>query len=84
MTPLDGAVLWSIAGLTLCALLMALRKPLALLCKLLLRSALGLAVLAAGQGLGLSLGVNLVNALVLGLLGVPGFGLLLLVQWVLR
>lgn len=44
------------------------------------RTALGgvcLAVLAQFSGLtGLSLGVNLVNALVLGVLGLPGFGLL--------
>lgn len=44
------------------------------------RTALGgacLAVLAQFSGVtGLSLGVNLVNALVLGVLGLPGFGLL--------
>ena len=49
---------------------------------------MGLAVLAlfsqVGHLIGVSLGVNLVNALVLGLLGIPGFGLLLLLQWVLR
>ena len=32
---------------------------------------------------GVSLGFNLFNALVVGVLGVPGLGLLLLVQWVL-
>ena len=32
---------------------------------------------------GLSLGLNWFNAIVIGILGVPGFGLLLLVQWVL-
>ncbi|MEM5781420.1 MAG: pro-sigmaK processing inhibitor BofA family protein [Lawsonibacter sp.] len=37
-----------------------------------------------GHLLGISLGVNLVNALVLGLLGIPGFGLLLMLQWALR
>ena len=30
---------------------------------------------------GLSLGFNLLNAFVIGVLGVPGLGLLLLVQW---
>lgn len=30
---------------------------------------------------GLSLGFNMVNALIIGVLGVPGLGLLLLVQW---
>ena len=32
---------------------------------------------------GLSLGFNLLNALVIGILGVPGFLLLLLLRWVL-
>ena len=32
---------------------------------------------------GLSLGLSWFNAIVIGILGVPGFGLLLLVQWVL-
>ena len=32
---------------------------------------------------GLSLGLNVFNALVVGVLGVPGFVLLLLVRWVL-
>ena len=45
----------------------------------------GLALLSPAAGsLGISLGINPVNALVLGLLGVPGFGLLLLIQWMLR
>ena len=70
------------------AALFLLRWPLVQLVRLLLRSSVGLAALAlfaqVGQLLGISLGVNLVNALVLGLLGVPGFGLLLMLQWVLR
>ena len=32
---------------------------------------------------GIALGLNLMNALVIGILGLPGFVLLLLVQWVL-
>jgi len=32
---------------------------------------------------GIALGLNLMNALVIGILGFPGFVLLLLVQWVL-
>lgn len=54
--------------------------------KLLARTALGgavLAVLAQCSGwTGITLGVNLVNAAVLGVLGVPGFALLLLLQQV--
>lgn len=33
---------------------------------------------------GLHLGVNLFNAVIVGLLGIPGLGLLFLIQWVLR
>ena len=42
---------------------------------------------AAGGALlltGVTLGVNLVNALVVGVLGVPGFGLLLMLQWMFQ
>lgn len=88
MTPLPGYMAWCLAGLLLCAALLVLRRPAARLLRLALRSSVGLAVLAlfsqVGHLIEVSLGVNLVNALVLGLLGIPGFGLLLLLQWVLR
>lgn len=88
MTLLSGYMAWCLAGLLLCAALFLLRRPAARLLRLTLRSSVGLAVLAlfsrVGQLIGVSLGVNLVNALVLGLLGAPGFGLLLLLQWLLR
>ena len=88
MSALPDYAAWALAGLLLCAALFLLRWPLAQLARLVLRSSVGLAALAlfaqVGQLLGISLGVNLVNALVLGLLGVPGFGLLLMLQWVLR
>lgn len=64
--------------------LVIFRRPLAWVLKLLARSALGLGFLAlwahSGLAAGLSLGVNLFNALALGLLGVPGLGLLLLLK----
>ncbi|MCF2595237.1 pro-sigmaK processing inhibitor BofA family protein [Pseudoflavonifractor phocaeensis] len=88
MSGLPDYTAWGLAGLLLCAALLLLRRPLAQLIRLALRSSVGLAVLALfsqiGRLAGISLGVNLVNALVLGLLGVPGFGLLLMLQWVLR
>ena len=53
--------------------------------KLLLRSAIGFAALfvfnAAGSGFGLSVGLNIINAGVVGLLGLPGFALLLVLQY---
>ena len=88
MNPIPGYLAWCLAGLVLCAALVLLRRPATRLLHLALRSSVGLAVLAlfsqVGHLIGVSLGVNLVNALVLGLLGIPGFGLLLLLQWVLR
>ena len=69
------------------AALMLLRPVMKLL-GLLLRSSAALLLLKllqqAGGFLGISLGVNLCNALILGLLGVPGFALLLMLQWLLK
>lgn len=88
MSPLDGYVAWCLAGLSICAALLILRRPAARLFSLVLRSGAGLAALAlfsqVGPMLGIQLGVNLFNAVILGVLGVPGFGLLLMTQWVLR
>ncbi len=86
--PLSGYMAWCLAGLLLCAVLLLLRRPVARLLRLALRSSVGLAALAlfsqVGGLVGINLGVNLVNALVLGVLGLPGFGLLLMLQWALR
>lgn len=69
-------------------MLILLRRVLFRVGKLLLRTAVGAGVLTVlariGGALGLQLGVNLCNALVLGALGAPGFGLLLLLNWLVR
>ena len=87
MEAILNALPWIVGGLMLILLLAALRRPLQWLAGLAVRTGAGLAVLwllsGAGSLLGLRLGVNLVNALVLGVLGVPGFGLLLLLNWAL-
>ena len=61
------------------------RRPLGAVCRLAVRSGVGLVLLWLAQDLGgllgIHLGVNLLNALVLGTLGLPGFGLLLLSRW---
>ena len=61
--------------------------PLKLALRVLINSALGFGavwLLNLTTGItGLSLGLNLFNALTIGILGVPGFCLLLLMQWVL-
>lgn len=81
---------WSVAAgaAVLLVVLILLRRPLRWLLRLLGRTAAGLAGLFAfsqvGGLIGVTLGVNLVNALVVGVLGVPGFGLLLLLNWALQ
>ena len=79
---------WGALILLLLAALALFHRPLGRLLSLAVRSSVGLAALAllspAAQLIGVNLGVNLINALVLGVLGVPGFGLLLMLQWVLR
>ena len=80
-----------IAGLLLAFFLITLLRifstPLRLALKLLTNTALGFlalwAVHATAAFTGITLGLNLWNALAIGVLGLPGFALLLLVQWVL-
>ena len=79
---------WIGVALGALVLLAALTGPLRRVGRLLLRWCVGLAVLWGLQGvgptLGITLGFNAFNALVLGVLGAPGFGMLLLTQWVFR
>ena len=89
MRPVTGGLApWGALALLLLAALALFHRPLGQLLRLAARSALGMAALAlfspVSHLIGVSLGVNLVNALVLGVLGVPGFGLLLMLQWALR
>ncbi len=78
---------WIAGGLMLAILLVLLRRPLRGLARLLARTGVWLAVLfgisQVSTFVGVNLGVNLANALLLGILGVPGLGLLLLVHWTL-
>ena len=72
-----------LAGFFLIALLRVFSAPLRLLVNTLLGFlALWVVQLTAGFT-GIALGMNLWNALVVGVLGLPGFVLLLLIQWVL-
>ncbi len=88
MTGLSAATPWLAVGLLLLAAILVFHRPLGVLLRLGVRSSVGLMLLAflqeAGGFLGVTLGVNLGNALVLGILGMPGFGLLLMLQWLLR
>lgn len=76
-----------LAGFFIIALLRVFSAPLRVALRLLANTLLGFLALWVVQltsGLtGIALGMNLWNALVVGILGVPGFVLLLLIQWVL-
>lgn len=76
-----------LAVFLLAALLRIFKAPLRLALKLLVNTLLGfLALYLAGLTApltGITLGLNLWNALIVGILGLPGFVLLLLVQWIL-
>ncbi|QNL44515.1 pro-sigmaK processing inhibitor BofA family protein [Oscillibacter hominis] len=69
------------------ALLRLFRAPLRLALKLLVNTLLGFAALylvnLTSAVTGLALGLNLWNALAVGVLGLPGLVLLLALQWVL-
>ena len=76
-----------VAGFLVIALIRIFQAPLKLAVRLLVNTLLGFLALWAVEltaGVtGIALGLNLLNALVIGILGLPGFVLLLLVQWVL-
>ena len=76
-----------LAGFLLVALIRVFSVPLKLTLRLLVNTLLGFGVLwlinRTAALTGISLGLNLWNALTIGVLGLPGVLLLLLVQWVL-
>lgn len=79
---------WLLGSLGVVIALAVLRRPLGSLLRLVGRTGVGLCFLAlfapVGQLIGAGLGINLFNALILGVLGAPGFGLLMLLNWALR
>ena len=60
-------------------------SPIKLALKLVFNTLLGFGCLIAadifGAYIGLTLGVNFINAIVVGILGIPGFALLILLRW---
>ena len=87
MSLIENCALGLVLLFLLVACLRLLRQPLKLALRVVLNSALGLGVLwllnSTAPVTGLTLGVNWFNALTVGVLGLPGLGLLLLVKWVL-
>lgn len=75
---------WVVCFLAAAAAVILLRRPLGALGRLVARSAAGLGGIwlfnQVGALIGVQVGVNLFTGLAVGLLGLPGFGLLLLLQ----
>ena len=67
-------------------LLIILRKPIKIVLKLLLNTVLGFLALFAinwlGSFIGISVAINWINAVIVGVLGVPGVALILLLKWI--
>ena len=92
MSVLDGLTqgreLWIAAGVAALLLAVLFRRALKWGAGLAVRTGVGMAALTAfsqvGGFVGVHLGVNLWNGLMLGVLGVPGCGLLLMLNWVTR
>lgn len=71
----------------LVAVVRLFRRPLKLALRVVVNGALGLGALwllnSAAPITGLTLGLNWFNALTVGILGLPGLGLLVLTRWVM-
>ena len=76
-----------IGGILLVTALLLLARPIKWIVKIALSSALGCIGLAVfnliGGLFGLYIGVNLATALTVGILGLPGFALLLILQYLI-
>lgn len=83
---MEYAGLWTVLALSVTAAVILLRRPLGALGRFVGRSALGLGGIwlfnHVGALIGVQVGVNLLTGLTVGALGLPGFGLLLLLQCV--
>ena len=66
--------------------LLLMIRPTRTLLRYVLQTVCGCALLVlanfAGQAVGITVGVNLLNACLIGLLGIPGFGAVLALGWI--
>ena len=87
MSTIEKLALGLVIAFGAMACLRLLSKPFKMVLRLVGNSALGFGALwilrQSAAITGLSLGLNLFNTLVIGVLGLPGLGLLVLLQWVL-
>lgn len=84
---METIVIILIAALAVFMIVKLLTAPIRFACKMLINALVGFVVLFflnfAGNLIGLSLGINWFNALVVGIFGAPGVVLLLLLKYLL-
>ena len=84
---LESISTFVIAGIVIFLSVTIFLRPIGCLLRLLVNAIGGFVMLFAlnylGQFIGISLGLNWFNALIVGILGLPGVGLLLILQWLL-
>jgi inhibitor of the pro-sigma K processing machinery len=85
MADLQTSIIIIIAAILVLVVLIILRRPMRLVFKLILNTAIGFLALFAinwlGAFIGISVAVNWLNALIVGILGVPGTALILMLRW---
>ena len=83
MSVIEQAAVALLALFMVVVFLRLIAAPVKLVLRVAANTALGFGALWLLQYTGLSLGLNLFNALTIGILGLPGLGLLVALQWVL-
>ena len=87
LTAADHIGVIIIAALLILAAFFILTKPLRMVVKLALNTVCGFVALIAvnylGAFIGVTIGVNWLNAVVVGVLGVPGVALLFILRWLM-
>ncbi|NLT14047.1 MAG: hypothetical protein GXY05_06860 [Clostridiales bacterium] len=86
MAGLQTTAIIVIIAILVLAVFIILRKPIKIVFKLILNTVIGFIALFAinflGSFIGVSVAVNWINAVLVGVLGIPGVALILLIKWI--
>ncbi len=87
MTPLQTAGIIIVAAVLVFGVIKIFSTPIKFILRLLLNTIVGFIALIIinffGKFLGVSIGVNWINAVIIGIFGAPGVALLLILQWLM-
>ena len=82
---METTIIICILGALILTIFTILKTPFKMIFKLVLNTVIGFIMLFlinyVGAFVGISIGVNWLNAVIVGVLGVPGVALILLLQW---